>query len=64
MRGEKVIPMIELSSKPMRTRFGMKSRPDFKILDWVNFGGPSASAIAALITKLTPAEIINDDIPF
>jgi hypothetical protein len=33
LRGH-VYPLVMLSSKSMRTKFGMKMRPDFEIIDW------------------------------
>jgi hypothetical protein len=38
MRGERVVPIVELSTAPMKTRFGQKVRPDFKIASWVELG--------------------------
>jgi hypothetical protein len=63
LRGERVIPVVELSSKSMKTKWGMKLRPDFRIIDWVNFSGPATPAISGPVAKPTSAEIINDEIP-
>jgi hypothetical protein len=38
-RGSGVIPIIELSSVHMPTRFGGRMRPHFKIVDWITPGG-------------------------
>jgi hypothetical protein len=38
MRGDNVVPLIELASKPMKTKFGQKLRPDFKAVEWRNLG--------------------------
>jgi hypothetical protein len=74
LRGERVFPLIELSSKSMRTRFGTKIRPHFEILEWRNLGGSSgALAIAPApvdrlpggpVTKPTASEIVNDRLPW
>jgi hypothetical protein len=46
--GEPVVPVVRLSSKPMKTRYGMKSRPSFDIIDWKTPSGPAALPIAPL----------------
>jgi hypothetical protein len=71
LRGARVVPVVELSSKQMKTRFGVKIRPHFEIVDWRNFG-PPAPAIAApvdppkdnTVAKPIAAEIVNDAIPW
>jgi hypothetical protein len=37
MRGPNVIPIVTLDSRPMKTAFGQKLRPDFKVIDWRGF---------------------------
>jgi hypothetical protein len=49
LRGNRVVPQVELSSKPMKTRFGVKQRPDFKIVGWHQLGADAN----------TPAQIEN-----
>jgi hypothetical protein len=39
MRGDRVVPIVKLDSKPMSTQFGVKQRPEFTILDWRELGG-------------------------
>jgi len=39
MRGGNVVPLVELASAPMKTKFGQKLRPHFKIVSWVAPGG-------------------------
>ena len=34
LRGDRVLPLITLGERPMKTRFGTKSRPHFEIVDW------------------------------
>ena len=34
LRGGSVLPLVELGERPMRTRFGDKSRPAFNIVSW------------------------------
>jgi hypothetical protein len=67
-KGAHVVPVVKLSSTSMKTRFGMKTRPHFEIVDWQVFGGtPSdAPAIAGPIpvAKPTTAEVTGDEIPF
>jgi hypothetical protein len=49
LRGEKVVPVVELGAKSMKTGFGPKKRPDFVVHDWRNLGGPQA--LSAPTTK-------------
>jgi hypothetical protein len=44
MRGSNVLPLVELSAKPMKTRFGTKQRPEFKIIEWHSLGGAVVTA--------------------
>jgi hypothetical protein len=47
LRGERVVPIVELGSKPMPTGFGTKQRPDFIVHEWRNLGGPQAVSVLA-----------------
>jgi hypothetical protein len=38
MKGASVFPEIRLESRPMKTRFGGKMRPEFAITGWRDFG--------------------------
>jgi hypothetical protein len=53
LRGENVYPVIMLSSKSMKTKSGIKQRPDFEIVDWRTLGG-SAPAIAPAPVNMLP----------
>jgi hypothetical protein len=76
LRGERVVPIVELGSKPMTTGFGTKQRPDFVIHDWRNLGGPQAvSALAAKepatveqigqpVKRVSVQEELDDEIGF
>jgi hypothetical protein len=69
LRGENVVARVELGTAPMKTRFGMKKRPDFKILEWVdlNSGTPLPATDAPQLQKVeepTVAEDLNDEIPW
>jgi hypothetical protein len=50
-----VVPLISLESQAMPTRYGMKSKPYFKIVDW--------STPGAEVTALAPPDDLNDKIP-
>lgn len=54
MRGANVYPLVTLATKAMKTRFGQKLRPEFKIVGWRILGNesPLAQQIEA-----KPAEI-------
>jgi hypothetical protein len=80
LRGERVVPVVELSSTPMKTQFGMKQRPNFAIHEWRNLGGPQGvggggpainsgggSAIEHVSEPVKPVsteEVLNDSIGF
>jgi hypothetical protein len=38
LRGNRVVPIITLGSKPMATAFGMKIRPEFVVVEWRDLG--------------------------
>ena len=40
LRGGKVLPLVTLAERPMKTQFGVKSRPAFEIVDWKEAGVP------------------------
>ena len=46
LRGELVVPLVKLDSKPMKTKWGTKQRPDFKIVDWRQLGGGGGGNIS------------------
>jgi hypothetical protein len=40
LRGDQsIVPVVELSGAPMKTRFGGKIRPAFNVVAWRGFGG-------------------------
>jgi hypothetical protein len=73
LRGGKVVPVVELSAKSMKTKFGQKLRPDFKIIDWRNLGELQAPTAPPAIEQIgqpvkpvkpvTTKEEFNDEIP-
>ena len=40
LRGGRVLPVVTLGERPMKTKFGIKSRPHFEIVDWKEAGAP------------------------
>jgi hypothetical protein len=77
LRNNHVVPLIKLDSKPMKTKFGKKQRPEFTILEWRQLGHvgvPDASSarlehkpddLAGLqpVKPVTFDEDIADEIP-
>jgi hypothetical protein len=69
MRGADVLPIVELINAPMKTKFGMKLRPNFKIVSWHRRGGDGGEEIGGgdgglkLVKPVTTAEALNDEIP-
>ncbi|HZZ21489.1 MAG TPA: hypothetical protein VFE60_02440 [Roseiarcus sp.] len=70
LRGDNVLPVVELGERPMKTKFGDKSRPSFNIISWKE---PVSSALeelepesqqAALSQPVTPGEGLSEKIPW
>ena len=40
LRGGRVLPVVTLGERPMKTRFGAKTRPHFDVVDWKEAGAP------------------------
>ena len=51
LRGDRVLPLIELGERPMKTRFGVKSRPHFEIGDWKELTGPALEEAPAQLAQ-------------
>jgi hypothetical protein len=72
LRGDAVVPVVRLDSRPMKTKFGQKIRPEFTILNWRTLGDPqvtgsSAPAIehvGSFVEPVTLQEELNDEIGF
>jgi len=61
MRGGSVFPLVKLTDAPLRTRFGMKRRPHFEILEWRELGGASLkSQPAPRLTHGYPDGYVGD----
>ena len=45
LRGANVAPILKLSSKPMKTKFGTKMRPDFEIVEFREIGGGGGQSV-------------------
>jgi hypothetical protein len=49
LRGANVLPVVALSTAPMKTRYGTQPRPNFRIIAWKQLGGGgNVEPIAAL----------------
>jgi hypothetical protein len=71
LRGSRVLPVVTLDSKPMKTKFGTKARPEFTVIDWRDFGGASQSlpspgqkALGKAVPAIDMAEELNDEINY
>jgi hypothetical protein len=66
LRGTGVLPVVKLESRPMKTKFGTKQRPEFAIVEWIDgFGGGEVKAIEHKPVKApTASEELNDEIPW
>jgi hypothetical protein len=76
-RGQNVAPIVKVTNRSMKTKFGTRLRPEFEIVRWVELAGGNVNAAPAIENKpaATPApelktvgpvttrEAINDPIP-
>jgi hypothetical protein len=61
LRGGRVLPLVTLGERPMKTRFGTKSRPHFEIVDWKEAGVPVLGEEAPK-AALPPASKLEADL--
>jgi hypothetical protein len=68
LRGDQVVPLVELSNKPMKTKFGSKLRPHFQVVEWRNLDvGLTQAAPPQQLPLPAPkadSELLSDEIPF
>jgi hypothetical protein len=74
LRGNAVVPIVKLDSKPMKTKYGQKLRPEFTILDWRTLSDPQVATtsstssaiehVGASVKPVTLQEEMDDEIPF
>jgi len=58
------LPVVELGAEPMPTKFGLKSKPVFKIVKWYDAGSENDGGGPKGIAPPSLQEEMNDDIPF
>jgi hypothetical protein len=76
-RGNAVHAVVDLASRPMKTKFGMRSRPHFQVVSWVISSGgtptplviepPKGPSGTPGITEVIPPTIdeeLNDQLPW
>jgi hypothetical protein len=69
LRGDHVVPLVELSNKPMPTKFGTKLRPHFQVIEWRNLDvgftkeAPQQQQLPPPTTEGNGKDL-NDQIPF
>jgi hypothetical protein len=54
LRGAHVFPIVRLSKRPMKTAYGMKTRPALEIVDWRAPGSDGGGGIPAVSPSPTP----------
>jgi hypothetical protein len=69
LRGDHVLPIVKLGATPMKTKFGVKQRPHFEVIEWCEFGASGIATepnkrIGSPVTQPTAAEFIDDELPF
>jgi hypothetical protein len=47
LRGIRVLPLVNLTERPMKTKFGVKMRPHFQVIDWKAPPGEDGKAVPA-----------------
>jgi len=45
LRGDNIAPVVKLDSRPMKTSFGQKMRPEFTVLEWRDLGSGVPSTL-------------------
>jgi hypothetical protein len=60
LRGDHVVPLVELANMPMKTKFGQKLRPHFRVIEWRQLD--AGLTIVDETGKLPPPP--DDGIPF
>jgi hypothetical protein len=53
------VPLVELGSAPMQTRYGRKSKPKFTVVDWLDATGKAFNENATEAGK-----VLDDEVPF
>ncbi len=64
-----IVPLVKLDVRAMKTRFGVKKRPELTIVDWRDLAAPTAAVannptpqIGGPVAAPTSKEIFNDEI--
>jgi len=62
LRG-RVAPVVTVGHTKMKTRWGSKARPDFKVVAWKTLGDAPQQPLLKTVAPPTSGEIVNDEIP-
>jgi hypothetical protein len=54
LRGKNVVPVVELDSRPMKTKFGTKMRPEFRIIEWRDLPGGDGGGVPQIAPPSAP----------
>jgi hypothetical protein len=69
LRGGNALPVVKLESRPMKTKFGTKQRPEFTIVEWRAIGGGEQvkaiehKPVGKPVVAPTVSEELNDALP-
>jgi hypothetical protein len=55
------VPLVELCASPMITKFGRKSKPHLKVIDWRNVGSENVEEIS---DRTESERALDDELPF
>ena len=61
LRGPHVVPIVTVGSAPMKTHWGQKMRPDFRIVGWK--GLAAEQPLLKPVAPPSTAELIDDELP-
>jgi hypothetical protein len=76
LRGANVAPIVKLSSKPMKTKFGTKMRPEFEVVEFRDIGGDrktvpqiespktATEQVGRPVRPVSVGEELDDEIPW
>jgi hypothetical protein len=57
LRGQKVVPVVNLAERPMKTNFGMRKRPHFEIVGWKSLGGDAGGSGSTIAPQPTTPQL-------
>jgi hypothetical protein len=63
LRGTRVLPVVSLSERPMKTNFGMRRRPHFEIIGWKTPGDDTKAVATKPASQLSGPTLVPQETP-